>query len=112
MPLPGKLSGVKIISGEAAKRLDQKEKWELLSPFLRQHGREALAYATLQAGMEYFIEETGYIAYTTVRHPVFAPKPKRMVLSDPICSRADRPKLLEHFLADNPRAAFAVISEP
>ena len=103
--------GVKTISGEAAKNFDAKTKWELLSPFLKQHGREALAYATLQAGMEYFIDETGYVAFTTVQHPVFAPKPKRIVLSDPICARGDIRKIVERFLTDNPRAAFGVISE-
>ena len=110
-PAPLPATGVRIISGEAAKGLGAKEKWELLSPFLKQHGREALAYATLQAGMEYFIDETGYIAFTTIQHPVFAPKPKRIVLSDPVCSRADLPKIIERFLADNPRAAFCAISE-
>jgi alpha-beta hydrolase superfamily lysophospholipase len=104
-------SGVKTICGDAAKNFDQQQKWELLSPFLKQHGREALAYATLQAGMEYFIDETGYIAFTTVQHPVFAPKPKRIVLSDPVCARGDIRELVERFLADNPRAAFGVISE-
>src|ERR1035438_6300746 len=68
---------VRIIEGEAANRLGQEEKWELLSPFLTQHGREGIAYATLQAGMEYFIGETGYIAYTRVQHPLIARKPKR-----------------------------------
>src|SRR5207302_7000090 len=110
-PLRNDRSSVKIICGEAAKSFDQKAKWELLSPFLKQHGRESLAYATLQAGMEYFIDETGYIAFTTVQHPVFAPKSKRIVLSDPVCARADVPKIVKRFLADNPRAAFGVISE-
>ena len=35
------------------------------------HGQTFLAYATLQEGMEYFIDEAGYIAYTTVQHPGF-----------------------------------------
>ena len=49
----------RIIEAEAAKSLGQKEKWDLLSPFLRQHGHEALAYATLQSGLEYFITPAG-----------------------------------------------------
>jgi len=102
---------VQVIEGAAAKALDRKAKWELLSPFLKQHGREALAYATLQEGMEYFVAPTGYIAYTTVRHPVLAPKPRRITLSDPVCAPEDLPGLVEMFLADNPRAAFGVISE-
>src|SRR5260370_13143266 len=103
---------VRVIEGEAAKKLGREKKWELLSPFLRQYGWTSLAYATLQEGMEYFIDETGYIAYTTVQRPVFSPKPRRITLSDPICSTENLPKIIGNFLADNPRASFAVISEP
>jgi lysylphosphatidylglycerol synthetase-like protein (DUF2156 family) len=102
---------VRIIEGEAANRLGQEEKWELLSPFLTQHGREGIAYATLQAGMEYFIGETGYIAYTRVQHPLIARRPKRIAFSDPICAPEDLPALLSSFLARDERAAFCVISE-
>ncbi|HSU52500.1 MAG TPA: phosphatidylglycerol lysyltransferase domain-containing protein, partial [Candidatus Dormibacteraeota bacterium] len=100
-----------ILNGEAAKSLGQKEKWALLAPFLKQFGSEALAYATLQEGMEYFVDEDGYIAYTSVSHPVFAPKGKKIVLSDPVCSASNCARLLKHFLEHHPRAAFAVISE-
>jgi len=102
---------VKSMPATITTSLNQSEKWDLLSPFLRQYGKEALAYATLQAGMEYFVDQAGYIAYTTVRHPVFAPKAKRIVLSDPICAPADMPGLVQRFLAENQRAAFGVISE-
>ena len=102
---------VKVIEGAAAKALDRQAKWELLSPFIKQHGSEALAYATLQEGMEYFIAPTGYIAYTTVHHPVLAPKPRRITLSNPVCAPKDLPDLIRSFLADNPRVAFGVISE-
>jgi len=101
----------KIFEGAAAKALGQKEKWELLSPFLKQHGREALAYATLQEGMEYFVDADGYLAYTSVEHPVFARKTKRIVLSDPVCAPDHYARLVGHFLEHSPRAAFAVISE-
>jgi lysylphosphatidylglycerol synthetase-like protein (DUF2156 family) len=101
----------KIIEAEAAKSLAPIEKWALLSPFLRQHGREALAYATLQSGMEYFLDDCGYIAYTTVSHPVFARKPKRIAFSDPICAPEVYPRLIRNFLSVNPRAAFACVSE-
>ncbi|HWX22122.1 MAG TPA: alpha/beta fold hydrolase [Candidatus Binatia bacterium] len=104
-------NAAKVIEGEAAKQLGRHEKWQLLSPFLRQHGAASLAYATLQDGMEYFIDETGYIAFTTVRHPVLSPRPRRITLSDPVCAVADRPRLIERFLADNPRASFGVITE-
>jgi lysylphosphatidylglycerol synthetase-like protein (DUF2156 family) len=92
-------------------RLGQEEKWELLSPFLKQYGREGIAYATLQKGMEYFIGETGYIAYTRVRHPFFARKAKRIAFSDPVCAPQALPQLVRDFLSQDPRAAFCVISE-
>ena len=102
---------MKVIEGEAARKLGRSEKWELLSPFLRRYGEASLAYATLQDGMEYFIDEAGYIAYTTVQHPVFSPKPRRITLSDPVCEAKEMPALVGRFLADNPRASFGVISE-
>lgn len=101
----------RTITGAEATALGAREKWALLAPHLRRHGRESLAYATLQQGMEYFIDRAGYIAFNTVTHPVFARKPKRIVLSDPVCAREDLPGLVRRFLDDNPRAAFVVISE-
>ena len=103
--------GNRTIEGDAAKALGQQEKWALLAPHLKQHGREALAYATLQAGMEYFITDAGYIAYVTVRHPVFARKPKKILLSDPVCALTDQAKVIREFLALHPRAVFTCISE-
>jgi alpha-beta hydrolase superfamily lysophospholipase len=100
-----------VLEGAAARTLGRQAKWELLSPFLKQHGRQALAYATLQEGMEYFIDETGYVAYTTVQHPVFSRRPKRIVLSDPVCAQEDLPKIIRNFLAEDPRGVFGVISE-
>jgi lysylphosphatidylglycerol synthetase-like protein (DUF2156 family) len=105
------MRSVKIIEGEAAKKLGRTEKWDLLSPFLRRYGAASLAYATLQEGMEYFIDDAGYIAYTTVRHPVFSPKPRRITLSDPICAPENLPCIIQRFRADNPRVSFGVISE-
>jgi lysylphosphatidylglycerol synthetase-like protein (DUF2156 family) len=101
----------RIIEGPEAKALGTREKWNLLSPFLRRYGREALSYATLQEGMEYFVHATGFIAFTTVVHPVFARRGVRVVLSDPICAREDLKVLLQCFMAVAPRAAFAVVSE-
>ena len=40
----------------------------------------------------------GYIAYTTVQHPVLARKPKRITLSDPVCAPEDLPELVRSFL--------------
>ncbi len=103
---------IKKITGDEAKSWQREDKWRVLSPYLRQHGGEALSYATIQEGMEYFIlEGTGYIAFTTITHPVFARKPKRIVLSDPVCPRGELRELVAAFLADNPSAAFVVISE-
>jgi lysylphosphatidylglycerol synthetase-like protein (DUF2156 family) len=101
----------KIIEGSKAKSFTRREKWSLLSPFLKQYGRESLSYATLQDGMEYFIHDKGYIAYTSVRHPVFAPRGRWMVLSDPICAREDLSTVIDEFVKVRPRAAFVVISE-
>lgn len=103
--------GPTIIEAEAAKSLRRNEKWELLSPFLLQHGHEALSYATLQSGLEYFITPAGYIAYVTVRHPVFARKPKRIAFSDPVCAKGDYEQILRDFMAVDSHAVFACISE-
>jgi lysylphosphatidylglycerol synthetase-like protein (DUF2156 family) len=100
-----------IIEGAAAKSLGQREKWNLLSPFLKRYGREALAYGTLQEGMEYFVNNDGYAAYTSVSHPVFARKTKKIVLSNPVCAPENYARFIRDFLAHFPRAAFAVISE-
>ena len=100
-----------IILGSEAKSLGRAEKWTLLAPFLRRYGSEALAYATLQEGMEYFINPTGFIAFTTITHPVFARRGVRVVLSDPICALEDLESLLRRFAEFAPRAAFAVVSE-
>lgn len=101
----------RTIAGAEAKALGPRQKWELLGSHLRKHGREALSYATLQAGMEYFLDDFGYIAFNTVTHPVFARRGRCIALSDPVCAPDDLPTLVGKFLQENPRAAFAVISE-
>lgn len=101
----------KIFEGTDATSLARSQKWTLFSPFLLQHGRSSLAYATLQDGMEYFLHGQGYIAYTRVRHPVFAPGGRRIVLSDPVCADSDLASVLGDFLKFSPKTAFAVISE-
>lgn len=100
-----------IIEGDAAKSLGRKEKWALLSPFLRQYGHEALSYATLQSGLEYFITPAGYIAYVTIRHPVFARKPKRIAFSNPVCAQHEYERIVREFMAPNSNAVFACVSE-
>src|SRR5438093_3982893 len=101
----------KLITGAEAKAFSRHAKWVLLSPHLSRHGREALAYSTLQDGLEYFIDDCGYLAFITVKHPVLARKTRRIVLSDPICAITDYEKLIKAFLADHPYVAFVVVSE-
>jgi lysylphosphatidylglycerol synthetase-like protein (DUF2156 family) len=101
----------RTIEAGDVKALGPREKWNLLSPHLKRHGREALSYATLQTGMEYFIHERGYIAYTTVRHPVFARKSKKIAFADPVCALEDYPKVIGAFLALYRDAVFSCISE-
>lgn len=101
----------RTIEGDAAKTFDQQAKWELLSPSLTRHGRESLSYPTLQSGLEYFIDEHGYIAYITVQHPVFARQPKQIAFADPVCAVEDYPAILRNFLAVHPQAVFGCISE-
>jgi alpha-beta hydrolase superfamily lysophospholipase len=100
-----------IIEGAAARNMSLAQKWALLSPVLTAHGHEPLAYATLQAGMEYFIDELGYVAYTTVQHPVLARRPRKITLSEPICAPENLRPLLKKFLAVNPGVALGQISE-
>ncbi len=102
---------MRSILGEEAAKFDSSSKWSLLSPFIRRHGGEALSYATLQQGMEYFVHDLGYIAFTTAVHPVFARKPKRIVLADPVCAPQDLRALVTDFLKAHPAAVFAVASE-
>lgn len=101
----------RLILGQDAKAFSSDEKWQLLSPMLQQHGREAMSYATLQHGMEYFVHRMGYIAFVTVQHPVFARTPRRIALTDPVCAREDLPALMQDFLKDHPSVVFSVISE-
>jgi lysylphosphatidylglycerol synthetase-like protein (DUF2156 family) len=101
----------RTILGNDAKSFGQGQKWDLLSPFLKRYGKEALAYATLLEGMEYFVSPTGYLAFTSVRHPVFARNGRRIVLSEPICAPADLPDLVREFLDFAPQTTFVVISE-
>lgn len=102
---------MRSILGKEAENFDWEEKWNLLSPYLQKHGRESLSYATLQQGMEYFVHELGYIAFTTAVHPVFARKPKRIALTDPTCDPKDIRELVTAFLKEYPAAVFAVVSE-
>ena len=78
-PGPCKMA-IQIIEAQAARSFGAKEKWALLSPFLEQHGREALAYATLQGGMEYFIDDCGYLAFAL--NSDISLRPSRMCIQE------------------------------
>src|ERR1044071_1559207 len=101
----------RILEGADARSLPREEKWKLLSRFLKEHGTQSLAYATLQEGMEYFIDDCGYIAYTSIYHPVFARRTKKIALSDPVCAPENYATIVERFVRHHPSAVFAVISE-
>lgn len=101
----------RILTSKEADALGPRGKWDLLSPFLTRYGREALSYATLQNGMEYFLNDCGYIAFTTVVHPVLARKARRITFADPVCALEDYPRIITEFLSTNRRAAFGVVSE-
>lgn len=102
---------MRLILGQEAQTLSSAEKWEMLSPMLRKHGGQAMSYATMQQGMEYFAHELGFIAFVTVKHPVFARTPRRIALTDPVCARKDLPTLVEAFLESHPAAVFSVTSD-
>ncbi len=99
-----------IINGNET-TLDSRLKWDVLSPHLRKYGKGAFSYATLQDGMKYFLDETGYIAFVSLHHPVFAPFGRSIILGDPICSHKDNKLLIGKFLENYPRAVFVPISE-
>jgi lysylphosphatidylglycerol synthetase-like protein (DUF2156 family) len=61
--------------------------------------------------MEYYVHDLGYLAFTTALHPLFARRPKRIVLADPVCAPADLPVLLADFLREHSAAVFPVVSE-
>jgi lysylphosphatidylglycerol synthetase-like protein (DUF2156 family) len=93
--------------------LESKVKGDLLR-FVKSDGSMAFSYATLQEGMHYYLDdERGFIAYVPIKHPVFARKTKRVVLSDPICRPERRSELIDSFLEDSKgNAIFTMISEP
>ncbi len=102
---------MRSILGKEAENFNAEAKWSLLSDHLKKHGCEALSYATLQQGMEYFVHELGYIAFITATHPVFARKPKRIALTDPVCAPENLRPLVAAFLQEYPAAVFGVVSE-
>jgi phosphatidylglycerol lysyltransferase len=108
----GMNEAIRILAGAEARALTRKQRWELLSPYLLQHGRGCLAYSTLQDGLDYFIVEgKGYIAYHLFRHRLLAPKGIRIVVSDPIAPAAEFHNLTAAFTGEPVPAFFAQVSE-
>jgi lysylphosphatidylglycerol synthetase-like protein (DUF2156 family) len=102
--------GIRTIGGLEAKTMSQPEKWDLLSPYLKQHGSHCMAYSTLQPDMEYFlIDDVGYVAYMT--HAPFGIKSlkRKFVLSDPICAKENMPEIVKEFLRENCRSCFVQV---
>ncbi len=103
--------GARWICGDEAKALGKDAKLDLLFPYLKSHGSGCMAYSTLQEGMEYFIlEGVGYIAFHTIRHPVFAPSGKRFVLGDPMAATGSFKQIAGEFLKDGKTSIFYQIS--
>lgn len=100
------------IDQNAKQTIDPEEKWARLSPFLTRYGCSALAYATLQDGLDYFLGKEGYLAFKELYHPILAPRKKALVFSDPVCDVNQCGPLIDAFLKRYPRAIFSVISEP
>lgn len=74
--------------------------WQRLAPYLKQYGQGCLSYSTLQAGMQYYLEEgIGFIAYLPFRHLLFAPMGRKIILADPICAAEQAEGLLQRFIA-------------
>ncbi len=71
---------------------------------VREYATNPLAVAALQPGLERFTHASGLFAYRTVLR-------RRLVLGDPVCSRAAQPALTRAFLDDGIPAEFCAISE-
>ncbi len=59
----------------------QEDKLEILYPYLKKFGKEALSYSTLQEGLEYFlVKDYGYISYISCKNT-------KVILSNPVCNK-------------------------
>lgn len=70
---------------------------------LRQHGTFTLAYSTLQAGMEYFGSDVGFIAYKMVGATAY-------VLADPVAASEQHEALIRSFIRLKPDVCFCQVS--
>ena len=72
---------------------------------LRSFGSNSLSFSIFQSGMKFFdVPEMGFVAYKNQWGTSF-------VLSEPVCSEADKPRLIDRFLAYKPNTVFVQISE-
>lgn len=72
---------------------------------LEAFGSSCLSFSIFQAGMQFFdVWGKGFIAYQNQWGTSF-------VLSEPVCSPADRPVLIDRFLTAHPNTVFAQVSE-
>lgn len=95
-----------------ASNISQEHKWQLLSKFLQAYGSEGYAYATLQAGLSYYVTDDGYIAFIELpRNPLCWNK-HVLVFSNPVCAPENWERLVRAFTKDFPLATFSIISEP
>lgn len=75
---------------------------------VQSHGSGSLAYSALQAGLKYFMHDLGFLAYVEL-----GDNPNSvLVLSDPICPRANEREFIEAFLKVKNDPVFMHISHP
>ena len=83
-----------------------------LIPYIEKYGSHCMAYTSLEPNMEYFIEDgMGYIAYISFKHWFWARRERKVVLADPICSKADTAKIITLFIKKYPDVIFVEASK-
>ena len=71
---------------------------------LVKHDCDAIAYSTLQPGLEYFDTSFGYVAYRSVAG-------LKLTLGPPVCAAGDRLALAERFMREHSGAVFFYVPE-
>ena len=95
-----------------AATVSQENKWCLLAKFLRAHGAEGYAYATLQAGLSYFVTDMGYISYIELPRNPLCWRKHCLAFSNPVCAPENWESIARMFIEAFPLVTFAIISEP
>lgn len=97
---------VKIFTFEEISR--DSSKFKEVFEYIAQYGRHCMAYSILQPKINYFIlDNVGIIAYVKY----FKNSNRRYVLSDPLCMKADRSRLIESFFKVFPNSSFVQVSK-